>query len=161
MPTTQAKSSITQTKPEIYQPDSVVPVREEVVAKRFPRTKLIGEFALSTHDNTTIRWYKQSKPDRAQKHKTYLGLLIQDGNVMVIGRDLKDLKEERFRQGLHCLVCNVITYSRYRHDYHSCECGNCFVDGGPAYFRGGYNNKAQVKEVTIDLLKQAVVEVKK
>ena len=73
MPTTQAKSSITQTKPEIYQPDSVVPVREEVVAKRFPRTKLIGEFALSTHDNTTIRWYKQSKPDRAQKHKTYLG----------------------------------------------------------------------------------------
>lgn len=142
-----------------YQPNEVLQMNESLLLEKFPRTTFVGEFALSTHDNACIRWYKQARPNRKLGHKDYVGFIIQgDGRLYVVGRNTRELKEERLRSGYHCLVCDSVTYSRYRHDYHSCKCGNCFVDGGPAYFRGGWKDPSRAVQVTIDLLKQEVVK---
>ena len=38
---------------------------------------------------------------------------------------------------LKCLICNETIESKYTHDFVSCKCGSCFVDGGKEYFRYG------------------------
>ena len=38
---------------------------------------------------------------------------------------------------LKCLICNEVIESKYTHDFVSCKCGGCFVDGGKEYFRCG------------------------
>lgn len=37
---------------------------------------------------------------------------------------------------IHCLECNNIIFSRYRHDMRWCGCGNNAIDGGRDYLRG-------------------------
>jgi hypothetical protein len=39
-----------------------------------------------------------------------------------------------------CLKCNTIIESKHRHDYVTCACGACFVDGGSDYMRIGYDD---------------------
>lgn len=36
---------------------------------------------------------------------------------------------------IQCPSCKVIIYSRARHDFHSCSCGSCSIDGGFDYVR--------------------------
>lgn len=36
---------------------------------------------------------------------------------------------------IQCNKCKNIIYSRCRHDFHSCECGACSIDGGFDYIR--------------------------
>lgn len=36
---------------------------------------------------------------------------------------------------IRCLDCGDIIESRYRHDYVSCGCGSCAVDGGYSYLK--------------------------
>lgn len=38
-------------------------------------------------------------------------------------------------KALHCHKCKSTIYSRARHDYRSCECGNISADGGFDYGR--------------------------
>jgi hypothetical protein len=52
--------------------------------------------------------------------------------------------------GLECLKCGDRIYSRARHDFRSCECGDIFVDGGFDYMRGGYKDKPPI-DVEIDV----------
>ena len=54
-------------------------------------------------------------------------------------------------RALKCLKCDTIVYSRARHDMHSCECGNVFVDGGFDYFRCGAKDILKAVEVEINL----------
>lgn len=37
--------------------------------------------------------------------------------------------------GIFCKHCKNIIYSRSRHDYRSCDCGKCAIDGGFDYSR--------------------------
>lgn len=40
---------------------------------------------------------------------------------------------------IKCLKCGDIIESKYRHNFISCSCGACFVDGGNDYCRVGGN----------------------
>lgn len=44
------------------------------------------------------------------------------------------------RWAIFCKNCYTLMHSKYRHDFKSCECGECFVDGGDDYFRYGAKN---------------------
>lgn len=35
--------------------------------------------------------------------------------------------------GIKCPACGDVIWSRHRHDYRSCSCGYCAVDGGREY----------------------------
>ncbi|MDO4553915.1 MAG: hypothetical protein Q4B70_02065 [Lachnospiraceae bacterium] len=39
---------------------------------------------------------------------------------------------------IKCNHCNDIIESTYRHDYVTCSCGRCSVDGGLDYLRRGF-----------------------
>lgn len=43
------------------------------------------------------------------------------------------------RNRIRCRVCGDVIESKSRHDFQSCKCGRCFIDGGLEYRRiGGY-----------------------
>lgn len=39
---------------------------------------------------------------------------------------------------LKCPVCKTVIWSKARHDFRKCDCGKCFIDGGRAYTRMGW-----------------------
>jgi len=59
---------------------------------------------------------------------------------------------------IKCLICGDIIYSRARHDFHSCKCGETSIDGGFDYMRviapSGYDNvEIEVDTTEADLYK--------
>ena len=44
-----------------------------------------------------------------------------------------------------CLSCGDSIYSAFRHDYTTCLCGNCSVDGGCDYLKMSCKDKDMVK----------------
>jgi hypothetical protein len=40
-----------------------------------------------------------------------------------------------------CPNCLDLIFSRARHDFHRCSCGEIFIDGGFDYTRGGWKNQ--------------------
>ncbi len=42
------------------------------------------------------------------------------------------------RNRIRCNACGDVIESKHVHDFHSCKCGACFVDGGLEYKRRGY-----------------------
>jgi hypothetical protein len=52
--------------------------------------------------------------------------------------------------GIECLKCNTRIFSKHRHDFKYCKCGECFVDGGFDYLRYG-GNMTYIKLVSIKL----------
>ena len=61
------------------------------------------------------------------------------------------MKRGIFVNTIQCPNCGDIIYSRARHDFRSCTCGDTFIDGGFDYTRIGAkeHNKVQVKKKLI------------
>ena len=49
------------------------------------------------------------------------------------------------RNRIRCNACGEVIESKYRHDFRSCGCGACFVDGGLAYLRRGFGSAGFVE----------------
>lgn len=56
------------------------------------------------------------------------------------------IKENKIR----CKICGDIIESTFRHDFKECSCGACFVDGGHAYLRRGWNPELGSKDDVIE-----------
>lgn len=48
-----------------------------------------------------------------------------------------------------CLVCHSTPFSRHRHDFVECKCGNVAVDGGMEYQRLIYSDSETFEDLTI------------
>lgn len=46
-----------------------------------------------------------------------------------------------------CLVCGDLLYSRYRHNFKTCSCGNLSVDGGASYIRRAFKDPSKIEEI--------------
>ena len=44
------------------------------------------------------------------------------------------------RNAVQCKHCGEIIESKHRHDYVTCSCGCCSVDGGLDYLKRGFRN---------------------
>lgn len=58
--------------------------------------------------------------------------------------------------GVKCLMCGYEIYSRARHDFHYCKCGNVYIDGGQdGYMRYGaiFFDKAQSVDKELQISK--------
>ena len=58
---------------------------------------------------------------------------------------------------VRCLVCPKCgdrIYSRARHDFHHCNCGNIYIDGGFDYMRCGGDVTAKVVRKFIPVSKE-------
>ncbi len=45
---------------------------------------------------------------------------------------------KKLKQGVECADCHERLFSWHVHDFHYCNCGNTFIDGGDEYIRYGY-----------------------
>ena len=58
-----------------------------------------------------------------------------------------------------CPICKDVVYSRARHDFRSCSCGNMFVDGGFDYFRCAYDKGVGAPfEIEVDATEQELFD---
>lgn len=58
----------------------------------------------------------------------------------------KDRYVKRRVMAVKCRNCGDIIYSRARHDFRTCECGDCFVDGGFEYFKYGWSGRKPIRK---------------
>lgn len=85
--------------------------------------------------------YSVKKPDRSKKHKDYLLLrtsinaLTLKTNLIVAGISKKDMANEKAQDCVLCEKCDYVIFSRNRHDFVTCLCKSCFIDGGKDYLR--------------------------
>ena len=47
-----------------------------------------------------------------------------------------------------CRKCGEIIESKHRHDYQTCKCGACSVDGGHDYLRRCFKNRDDIIEMS-------------
>ena len=63
---------------------------------------------------------------------------------------------------IKCNKCGYAIYSRTRHDFHSCECGDVCVDGGFDYLKVCYNSDTgsgyEYIELEIDATKEELYQ---
>jgi len=69
------------------------------------------------------------------------------------------MKKEIKVLGLRCLRCKDIVWSRHRHDFRSCKCGACAVDGGRDYLKITYADRNDTQNVDITLNGEKIVKV--
>lgn len=76
-------------------------------------------------------------------------LLVEGFDTPEIWQDPDDWHLQDRPNAARCLGCGMVLYSRFRHDYKECECGNLMVDGGSAYIRRGWKDGgAPIEEIT-------------
>lgn len=60
---------------------------------------------------------------------------------------------------LKCKICGDIIFSRSRHDFRPCSCGNLFIDGGFDYWRVGYKtNEYEKTEIELEVTKEELYQ---
>lgn len=100
--------------------------------------------------------FHNESPNRKKNHKDFLLLWIDDAhNLMIAGMDFDEISKYRYQVGMYCPECKEVIYSVNRHDYRTCKCGKCMVDGGKDYFKT--NMAGQV--VNVDLLTDEITPV--
>ena len=52
---------------------------------------------------------------------------------------------------VQCPKCKDIIFSRARHDFHYCSCGDTFIDGGFDYCRCGAKHIDKIKWQKVDV----------
>lgn len=53
------------------------------------------------------------------------------------------------RNAIKCNHCGDIIESRYRHEFVTCSCGKCSVDGGHDYLRRCFDDKGDYTEMSV------------
>ena len=53
------------------------------------------------------------------------------------------------KNAIRCNICGDEIESKYRHDYVSCSCGACAVDGGHDYLRRTYKDKESYTDLSV------------
>jgi len=128
--------------------DSWYGFNSENINKRFQGgLTYCGTFCILDEYNP-VAVYHVASPDREKGHKDYLLLMSNGEKGIVRGMDTNEIEPWRYQKGIKCNNCGDILYSRMRHDYRKCGCGDSIVDGGRDYLKMG----GPAIPVTIDLL---------
>ena len=57
--------------------------------------------------------------------------------------------ERIIKNAIKCNHCGDIIESRYRHEFVTCSCGKCSVDGGHDYLRRCFDDKDDYIEMSV------------
>lgn len=96
--------------------------------------------------------YKCKNPNKEKGHKKYVLLQIDGTSLLVRGMTVAEIKPWRYQKAIHCLLCDEIIHSPYRHGMVSCSCNSVSADGGKEYTKVNYDKAGQYKMLTIDLI---------
>lgn len=108
--------------------------------------------------NTRVYMFYQPKPNRELGHTEFFGLVFHASNLYVAGFVGEELEAYQNQNVIECQKCKDVIISLDRHDYNTCQCGECMIDGGGLYLRYGGGDNAKLlkintftKEVVNDL----------
>jgi hypothetical protein len=76
-----------------------------------------------------------------KKSKEPAPYLDKDLNKSISSTPEEHKKVRLLKNSIQCKKCGDTLVSRHRHDFKSCSCDACFVDGGLDYMRVGGNNE--------------------
>lgn len=72
------------------------------------------------------------------------------------------MTNKTYTNAAKCLKCGDVIFSKHRHDYVSCSCGNVSVDGGFDYSKRGYQSEEWVNVLSVTVNpKGKIVEIGK
>lgn len=132
------------------------------VKERYKADQFLGEFQVRLPkggwSGQPVAVFTAPNPDLSLGHKPYIGLFSFDDQIAITGFTVEQMEQNRYHAAIHCPVCEEVIYSRYRHDYKKCSCGNAMVDGGRDYLRFGYKPELYVNVVTLDLLTGNIID---
>lgn len=136
--------------------------RHDVIDERFKGSLTYCNDITVHGEYMPVSIYHAAQPDYTKGHKRYMLLQIRaEGGGIVRGMTEAEIEPFRKVTAAHCLKCNTVFYSTYRHDYTKCGCKNeTFVDGGSDYLRWGAKDMTKVRIVTLDILNDEITEAK-
>jgi hypothetical protein len=113
---------------------------DQVLTSHHSADKCEGEYCtIHNMSNHPLRHFKQYWNGEFMERVSSSGEVWQDPDSPRI---------QHRPNAARCLDCDVVLYSRFRHDYKECPCGNLMVDGGSAYIRRGWKDQARIGEIT-------------
>jgi len=72
---------------------------------------------------------------------------------------MKKIKETTEVKAAECPTCGDLIFSRARHDYHNCSCGEIAIDGGFDYVRMAFKHVIpKVTTVTVNVSREKLYE---
>jgi len=130
------------------------------VLKAYNGTKFINEMQVKdkngNYTNFPVSVYYAKTPDLDKGHKPYFFLFKEEDRLFVGGLTVDQMEDNRYQKGIYCHDCGDVIYSKYRHDYTKCTCGNSSVDGGKDYLK--FSGR-KINIVMIDLLTDEIREI--
>lgn len=92
------------------------------------------------------------KPNRTKGHKEFPFLFFNKDHLVISAMDAETFEAYRYQDAVHCLNCNEVIYSSYRHGFKSCRDNCVSIDGGRDYTKISYNKKSAFINGKIDFL---------
>jgi hypothetical protein len=97
--------------------------------------------------------FHSSNPDISKGHKEFILVRRDEYDKAIIrGMDKKTILPFSLQSALHCLECDDVIYSVYRHDMRSCSCKAHAIDGGKDYTKVSYTENKKMEMCQINLL---------
>ncbi len=133
--------SLSNEKKEIIIRYKETPVSFEDFAEIFKELMLAWGFSEETvkryfeYDDILLEYEEMLN----EKNKLIEKMETEIKNIKNTEDKIKNTEEEKKNKYLilHCLKCDNYIRSMHRHDFATCSCGTCFIDGGNEYARYG------------------------
>jgi len=95
-------------------------------------TKFCNEFCIKDNQEKWSQfplavYYRNNPKD---KETDYFYLWRQKEDTLISGMSKESMEEFRYQEGIHCVHCNDIIYSKYNQDNMNCSCDKCGIKGG-------------------------------
>lgn len=127
------------------------------VLKRFNATKFIGEFCIKNLYDIPVAIYYSANPDKSKGHSNYFYLLVDMSEKLCINSIEESVIEANRKQiAVHCLECDEVIYSNFRHNFVTCSCSKVSIDGGKNYTKVSGES---FKCVEVDLIDNTIKEL--
>jgi len=82
----------------------------------------------------------------AYEHKAFITASIIDSSLQ---KNCKGGSKLIVRNAIRCNICGDEIESKHRHDFVTCKCGACSVDGGHDYLRRCFKEKDCYTDISI------------
>lgn len=132
------------------------PFDHKAVLNKFNGTRFINEFCIKDSYKPYAVYYAAS-PDVSKGHKPYFTLAMTGGIMYINGFMPEELEEWRYQDAIYCKKCKEVIYSKYRHDWMKCSCGNVGIDGGRDYTKLSFSLPDSYITGQIDLLEDKFI----
>jgi len=131
--------------------------REKICEMLEGDVSFLNEFCVNG-EYLPVAVFHSSNPDISKGHKEFILVQQDQDQLMIRGMDKKTILPFSSQSALHCLECDDVIYSVYRHDMRSCSCKAYAIDGGKDYTKVSYLENTKMEMCFVDLLTDQITK---